>query len=180
MNFKFVFNFTLLATLLCSNISAQSDTIPLKGNGYITTPDAEESILLYKKNRRPPFTRIHGENNPSASIDENNGGISDWYNKDNIISTYFRVEKPGKMELKIVAQGNSTITVSCLGKKKKIKLASDEARTYYVGKYNVKKAGHIKVDIQGKKCDSNGNFGNVYDLIVNGDLGELAYVTPCR
>jgi|GEM_PF-6550267 len=176
MNFKYLLNFTLLATVLCGNVSAQTDTIQLKGNGYITSPDAEATILSYNKTKRPPVAREKEKSKPAARIDEHNGGISDWYDKNNIISTYFRVEKPGAMELKIVAKGNSTITVSCLGKKKKVKLSSDEPRTYYVGKYNVKKPGHIKVDIQGKKCDSNGSYGNVYDIIVNGQLGELAYI----
>ena len=123
MNFKYVLNFTLFATLACGNLSAQSDTIPLKGNGYITYPDAEETILSYNKGKRPPVARGKAENRPTARIDEHNGGISEWGDKSSIICTYFRVEKPGKMELKIVAKGNSTITVTCLGKKKKIKSA---------------------------------------------------------
>lgn len=176
MNFKFSIGLTLLATLLCGNLSARTDTIPLKGNGYITTPDAEAKILSYNKSKRPPTKRGEGENKSSASIDEQNGGISDWNNKNNVISTYFRVEKPGKMELKIIAKGNSIITISCLGKKKKIKLTSDTPKVYPVGKYNVKTPGHIKVDIQGKKCDADGCYGNVYDLIVDGELGELAYI----
>lgn len=176
MNFKYVLNVALFATLACSNLSAQTDTIQLKGNGYITSPDAEQAILSYNKTRRPPVARGKEESKPLARIDEHNGGISNWYDKNTIISTYFNVEKPGNMELKIVAKGNSTITVTCLGKKKKVKLSSDEPQTYYVGKYNVKKPGHIKVDIQGKKCDSEGSYGNVYDLIVNGELGELAYI----
>ena len=138
MNFKYLLNFTLLATVLCGNVSAQTDTIQLKGNGYITSPDAEATILSYNKTKRPPVAREKEKSKPAARIDEHNGGISDWYDKNNIISTYFRVEKPRAMELKIVAKGNSTITVSCLGKKKKVKLSSDEPRTYYVGKYNVK------------------------------------------
>ena len=151
MNLKYVLNFTVLATLLCGNLSAQTDTIPLKGNGYITSPDAEETILSYKKMRRPPMMRGENERKPSARIDEHNGGIADWNDKSSVISTYFRVEKPGKMELKIVAKGNSTITVTCLGKKKKVKLSSDEPKVYSIGKYNVKNPGHIKVDFQGNR-----------------------------
>ena len=176
MKLKYVLSFTMLTALLCGNLSAQTDTIPLKGNGYITSPDAEETILSYKRMRRPPMMRGENERRPSATIDEHNGGIANWNDKSSVISTYFRVEKPGKMELKMVAKGNSTITVTCLGKKKKVKLSSDEPKVYSLGKYNVKNPGHIKVDIQGKKCDANGSFGNVYDIIVNGDLGELAYI----
>ena len=151
MNCKYLLSLALFSTLACGNIMAGSDTIPLKGNGYITSPDAEETILSYKKMRRPPVARGENERKPSATIDEHNGGIADWCDKSSVISTYFRVEKAGKMELKMVAKGNSTITVTCLGKKKKVKLSSDEPRVYNIGKYDVKKAGHIKVDIQGKK-----------------------------
>lgn len=176
MKIKYLLNLCLSATLFCSNLSARTDTIQLKGNGYITSPDAEKTILSYNKTRRPPISRGKGGDRPMARIDEQNGGVADWFDKDIIISTYFRVEKPGELSLKIVAKGNSTITVSCLGKKKKVKLSSDEPQTYNIGKYNIKKPGHIKVDIQGKKCDENGSFGNVYDIIAEGDLGELAYI----
>ena len=142
MNFKYILSLTLFATLACGNVTAQTDTIPLKGNGYITSPDAEETILSYKKGRRPPFAQGVNDRKPSARIDEQNGGISDWCDKSSVISTYFRVEKAGKMELKMVAKGNSTITVTCLGKKKKVKLSSDEPKVYSIGKYNVKNPGH--------------------------------------
>lgn len=168
---------TLLSVLFAIGIvKAESDTIPLKGNGYVTSPDAESVILSYNKTRRPPVMRDKSDEKPLSRIDEHNGGIADWYDDTNIISTYFRVEKPGKMELKIVACGNSVIKVSCLGKSKKIKLKSDTLRVYNVGKFNIEKPGHVKVDIQGKKRGEESVFGNVSDIIVNGDLGELAYI----
>ena len=167
---------SFLGIFLFGNVQAESDTIYLKGNGYITHPDAEKTILSYNKMQRPPKNRININNEFTASIDEQNGGIANWYNKKNIITTYFRVEKPGNMELKIKAYGESTIIVTCLGKKKTIKLDSKEPRIYNVGKYDVKKTGHIKVDIQGKKVYKNNSFGNILALIVNGDLGELSYI----
>lgn len=176
MNFKSILGFTFASLFFANTAAAKCDTIPLKGNGYITSPDAETTLLSYNKTKRPPLARGAENKCPAAYIDEGNGGISDWYNKDCIISTYFRVEKSGQMNLKMIAKGHSTITVTCLGKKKKIKLDSDEARVYNIGKYNVKNAGHVKVDIQGRKADASGSFGNVLDLIVEGDLGELAYI----
>lgn len=176
---KKVFTLLLLGIILSasSTLSAKSDTIPLKGNGYITAPDAEATILSYSKVQRPPRTRHMSESKPTAYIDEHNGGIAEWNDNRTIVSTYFHVENAGKMELQIVAKGHSVITIKCLGKKKNIKLSSDEPKSYKVGSFNVKKPGHIKVDLQGKKLGADGTFGNVLDLIVTGDnLGELAYI----
>ncbi len=177
MKRNFVSFFALLA-LLCSaaHAESESDTILLKGNGYITTPDAETMLVSRKQMRRPPHAREKAADMTVAFIDEHNGGIAEWYDKNNIISTYFHAEKAGEMELKIEAYGNSTITVSCLGKKKKIKLNGETPAIYNVGKFKVKNPGHIKVDIQGKKGGGETTFGNVLSLIVNGNLGELSYI----
>lgn len=167
-----------LFALFCGAAHAEtkSDTILLKNNGYVTTPDAETFILSREKMQRPPHVREQTANTPVARIDEHNGGIAEWYDKENVISTYFHAEKAGEMELKIQAYGHSTITVSCLGKKKKIKLNADSPAIYTVGKFKVKNPGHIKVDIQGKKGGGETTFGNVLSLIVNGNLGELSYI----
>ena len=179
MNLKKILGLITLTLILGSNVnvSAKSDTIPLKGNGYITSPDAEESLLSYGKNHRPPHARSKVVNTPTAYIDESNNGIGEWNSKESVVSVYFRAENSGTMELSIIAKGHSTITIKCLGKKKNIKLSSDEPKTYKVGTYKVKKAGHVKVDIQGKKIGADGTFGNVLDLIVKSDdMGELAYI----
>lgn len=178
MRKKIVSFVALLALMHCGAAYAQfkSDTILLKSNGYVTSPDAESLILSRDKMVPPPGARKNISNLPVAFIDEHNGGIGDWYDKDNIISTYFHVEKAGEMELKIEAYGNSTITVSCLGKKKKVKLTGDTPAIYTIGKFKVKNPGHIKVDIQGKKGGGETSFGNVLSLIVNGNLGEVAYI----
>ena len=176
MNLKSILGLLFMGVTAFSGAYAQSDTILLKGNGYITTPDAESTILKRERMQRPPRSRQLPGRAPVAYIDEHNGGIGNWHDKNNIISTYFHVEKPGEMELKMEAYGHSTITVTCLGKTKKIKLNSDKPAIYKIGKFNIKDAGHVKVDIQGKKCNSDAGFGNVLSLIVNGDLGELAYI----
>ena len=178
MRKKIVSFVAFLALLHCGTAHAQfkSDTILLKNNGYVTSPDAESLILSRDKMMPPPGARKNTGKIPVAFIDEHNGGIANWYDKDNIISTYFHAEKAGEMELKIEAYGNSTITVSCLGKKKKVKLTGDTPAIYTIGKFKVKNPGHIKVDIQGKKGGGETTFGNVLSLIVNGNLGELSYI----
>ena len=105
MNFKSILGFTFASLLFANTAAAKCDTIPLKGNGYITSPDAETTLLSYNKTKRPPLARGAENKCPAAYIDEGNGGISDWYNKDCIISTYFRVEKSGQMNLKMIAKG---------------------------------------------------------------------------
>ena len=93
--------FLCLASLLVASFMAMPAVAPdesvvtLSGNGYITA----------------------GPEN-GAFIDEQHCEIRNWNNSESVTSFYFRTEKAGKMNVAILAKGDSRIEVSLLGKKK--------------------------------------------------------------
>ena len=140
-----------LCSLLSLPVAAQSETVvTLAGNAYVTEG--------------------------KAHIDEGRSAIRNWNNTDAVISFYFKVEKAGKFDLTLKAKGHSQIEVSLLGKKKKVKLNSDELTDVKVGSFKVKQAQYVKVDIRGKKILKGEKFGNVAALLVGGEVGPVVCV----
>lgn len=113
-----------------------------------------------------------------AYIDENRCAIRNWNDAENVISFYFRTEKSGKMTVALNAKGHSQIEVSLLGKKKKIKLDSDELTRVEVGTFKVKAPGYVKMDVRGVKINSGDSFGNVAAAYVGGDVAPVVCVGP--
>jgi hypothetical protein len=130
---------------------AQSETVvTLAGNAYVTEG--------------------------KAHIDERRSAIRNWNNTEDIISFYFKTEKAGKFDLTLKAKGHSQIEVSLLGKKKTVKLNSDELTNVKVGTFKVAKAQYVKVDIRGKKLLKGDKFGSVSALLVGGEVGPVVCV----
>lgn len=160
---------TALMVLFPLGIHAERvDTIPLSGNGYIAVPDVD-----FKQMRQGG-----GHRSSPAFIDERRGGISNWRSEETIASVYFRVEEAGRFNLQLIGYGHSVITVTACGSAKKVKLNSDTPCAVKVGKFVVKAPGYVRVDLQGVKAESDRGFGNVTDLIVTADLGEVTYIRP--
>ena len=140
-----------LSSLLALPVVAQSETVvTLAGNAYVTEG--------------------------KAHIDEHRSAIRNWNNTQDVISFYFKTEKAGKFDLTLKAKGHSQIEVSLLGKKKTVKLNSDELTNVKVGTFKVTKAQYVKVDIRGKKLLKGDKFGSVSALLVGGEVGPVVCV----
>lgn len=153
----------VLVSLLTLPIAAQEEsTVTLAGNAYITANPKNDTEGKSKRSR--------------VFIDERTSAIRNWNSSETVISFYFKAEKSGKMDVALKAKGHSTIEVTLLGKKKNVRLDSDELSCVKVGTYKVKKAEYIKVDIRGKKINKGEDFGNVAALVVGGDVAPVVCV----
>ena len=141
------------ALLLALPAIAQSESIvTLSGNAYITSGH-------------------------TAFIDEDHCTIRNWNDQETVISFYFRTEKSGNMNIALQAQGNSSIEVSLLGKKKKVKLESETLSRVELGTFKVKTPGYIKMDIRGLKINKGSDFGSIASVMVSGDACPVVCVT---
>ncbi len=142
---------SLLAFLLsiCFWVQSQQLTVGFSGNSYVT------------------------EHRDGAQITEN--GIANWTNPQTVISTYFYLHQPEKVDLSLYAKGHSEIKVSYGKKSFKVKLNSDDYAQIPVGKIDVREAGYVRIDLQGlsKKGEY---FGDVKQLLVDNVSGSSNYV----
>ncbi|MDE6085220.1 MAG: DUF3472 domain-containing protein [Muribaculaceae bacterium] len=144
--------FWLTALLLLTTLFAQSETVAigLSGNGYVT-------------NHRD-----------GARITES--GLADWTNPGSDISVYFYLQEPTKTNISILAKGHSEIKVSYGKKDFKVKLNSDQFTQIPVGRIDVKKPGHVRIDFRGIKKQGK-TFGEIKQVILDNVSGECNYIT---
>lgn len=106
-------------------------------------------------------------------------GLSGWTSAQAVISIYFRVEKPGNMRLALkmkVPDGRSIFRIS-VAEKSDVKTASGKNFSIIrAGNVSVKKAGYVKVDIQGIS-KTGASFGEVSDLLIDVHPAEDAVFT---
>ena len=146
----------VVASLFVLPAVAQGESVvTLSANGYVTA-GPEKNVF----------------------IDEQRCELRNWNSPETVVSFYFRAEKSGKMDVALKAKGHSKIEVSLLGKKKKIKLDSDELELVKVGTFKVQEPGYIKMDIRGLKIKAGDSFGNVAAVIVGGDVAPVVCVSP--
>ncbi len=143
---------------------------------FMSLPAAAQNESLVTLSANAYVTASPDEN--GAYIDENRCAVRNWNDADNVISFYFRTEKSGKMTVALNAEGHSQIEVSLLGKKRKIKLDSDELTRVEVGTFNVKTPGYVKMDVRGVKIIKGDSFGNVAAVYVGGDVAPVVCVGP--
>ncbi|MDE6303693.1 MAG: DUF5077 domain-containing protein, partial [Paramuribaculum sp.] len=142
-----------LTILFCIGMIAcaqpQQLVVGLSGNGYVTT------------------------NHHGARI--TNNGLSRWTNPETIVSVYFYVSQPEKADLSLYAKGHSEIKVSYGKQSFKVDLQSDDFTQVPVGSIDIKKAGYVRIDLQGisKKGHS---YGEVEQLLVDNVSGPSNYV----
>lgn len=106
-------------------------------------------------------------------------GLGNWTSASSVTSVYFRIEKPGDVNLALrikIPEGKSTFKVSAEGKNYTVSASNTNFDTIKAGKISVAKAGYIKVDIQG--ISKTGDyFGDVSDLILTGAAADGAVFT---
>ncbi|MBR4967423.1 MAG: DUF3472 domain-containing protein [Bacteroidaceae bacterium] len=156
------FQWLFLAAVLLPfvpSVAQDENVVTLAGNAYVTaTSEGDDSKNVY--------------------IDEQNCALRNWDSAEDVISFYFKVEKSGKINVALQAKGDSRIEASLLGKKKKIKLNSDELSRVEVGTFKVKTPGYVKMDIRGLKINGGADFGNVSAVLVGGDAAPVVCVAP--
>ena len=146
----------LVASFMALPVVAQSESVvTLSGNGYVTAGPEK-----------------------NAFIDEQRCELRNWNSTETVVSFYFRAEQSGKMNVALQAKGHSKIEVSLLGKKKKVKLDSDEPVRVELGTFKVKEPGYIRMDIRGLKIKEGEGFGNVAAVYVGGEVTPVVCVGP--
>ena len=148
-NAKFLSLLMVMCSMfLCANAQEKLQ-VDLSGNGYVT--------------KGFDGARITGK------------GLQGWTDKQSVVSVYFYLREPSQIKLSLLAQGDSKILVECNGKKRIVRLSCSERQEVSVGSFNIKKAGYVKVNLQGITKRSQ-TYGEVSTLIVEGAKGEVRYV----
>jgi hypothetical protein len=104
-------------------------TIPLAGNAFSSKPFAEKQIIT-----------------------EN--GIENWTDSGEYVTVYFRVSKPGLIDLSIPSdalktEGNATLEFTVNGVSKKTDFTDSNKKEYFIGNWDIKEAGYVAVIIKG-------------------------------
>jgi hypothetical protein len=125
-------------------------SIPATGNSWVINDNSLNSKIITKS------------------------GIKNWTETSTRIRTYFRVEKPGILNLALrlkVSSGTSTIVVSTENEKKTISLSNNSFDTISVGTFNIEKPGYQWIEFQG--IDKTGDlFADVSDILISGTATE--------
>lgn len=131
-------------------------TIPFKCNGYVTPLDPESKLT-------PDFANKIIANGYSLPNDAEMiaGGWLPKYQEQtpHQVSIFFYTAFTGHLHIGLraedVPQGVAELKVKCCGKSFNLKVADTDAqKDYYVGRVNVKQAGHIRVDIEPVKTSA--------------------------
>lgn len=102
-------------------------------------------------------------------------GLTQWSGLTSVVSVYFYLHQPEELTLLLNARGQSVVNVTCNGKKKRVKLSSDQFSDIPVGKMSVKTPGYVRVDITGVKKNGE-SFGEISALVLDGLKGKASYV----
>ena len=101
-------------------------------------------------------------------------GINFWSNSDTRIRTYFRVEKPGKIQIGIngkVQNGSSVIKLTFNGKSKEFKLSNTVFENINVANFNIETPGYYFVELQGVYKEDK-EFAKVKEVLISGKPTE--------
>lgn len=125
-------------------------TVALAGNAYVTSTVPADEIIT-------------------------STGLANWNNSNTITSTYFRVNRTGKLTVhlkaKVAPAGNSsTIKVTVNGTAFNVNLSGADSKTYAVGSVNIQQIGYVKIDLQGVS-KTGVYFGDVSDIILSDYVG---------
>jgi len=140
--FQFLFGAVCLANKT-GNAEPATIVVPLGGNGWLSK-------------------------NATAKI--NKEGLTNWSDKTETITVYFRTETAGNAELSLqlnVPEGNSKISLTAAGKTFTKEISNSKSEIIKIGNIQIKQPGYVKIELKG--ISKTGNiFANVSDLIVSG------------
>lgn len=125
---------------------ASSYSVPLAGNGYVTTLASGGSEVI------------------------TGNGLGNWTNAASITSAWFRLSLTGTLNVSIrakVPSGTSNIRVTVNGTAFTKSITGSSYATHSIGSVTVSAAGYVRVDLKGiSKTGS--YFGDVSDIIISG------------
>lgn len=137
-----VFGSLLLAAVLAGSGRVEPVIVPLGGNGYFTVTG--------------PGDQLGGR-----------GGMR-WRSAEGVVSIYFRVDRPTELDLGlkgIRVDGSSQIRVSVGERDFTVELKEGGPSDVAIGRVNVERAGHVRVDLKGIRKSGDG-FGSFDGLTV--------------
>jgi len=126
--------------------------------------------------------------NPLGTVISKNG-ISNWFNKETEIYTFFKVSKKGRLNVSLKGHvrgdGISTINV-IIGdannfektkQEKQVKISGSIIQEYTIGDFDISFAGYLKVVLKGVNKTAV-SFANITDIVISGPatLGENIFV----
>ena len=102
--------------------------------------------------------------------DITNEGLTDWTSPQTTCKTYFKTNQTGTLKLSLFLNPNgskSKISITVLDKSVELTADGNTEKEYFVGEWNLTKAGYVAVEIQGI-AKTNGSFGTISKLVVSG------------
>lgn len=125
---------------------ASSYSVPLAGNGYVTTLASGGAEVI------------------------TGNGLGNWTNANSITSVWFRLAQTGTLNVSLrakVPSGTSNIRVTVNGTNFTKTITGASYATHAIGSVTVASAGYVRVDLKGiSKTGS--YFGDVSDIIISG------------
>lgn len=144
-------NYLIIALMLCIGLLGRAEelTVGLAGNAYVV--------------------------NARSGAQISGDGLERWTNPESVVSVYFYLHQPQKVELSLLAKGHSQIKVSYDKQTFNVNLQSRDFATVPVGTIDVRKPGYVRIDLQGVSKIGR-SFGDVKQLIVGNVEGRSSYV----
>lgn len=103
------------------------------------------------------------------------GGIGEWQSESSVFSIFFRVDRAALLDLSLRLKGSgaeSVIRARVEGKSFEQKVAGGAVHEIELGSVAVKKAGYVRVDLQGIRKEGEA-FAEVSDLLVGSEVAAL-------
>lgn len=146
-------SFLILLILFCGScrenrmqLPENAITVPVAGNTYVT------------------------EGTEGAKI-SNRGEITSWTQSEALLSTWFKVSNPGKLQLFVKTKPvdtSSTLEVSLLGKSFTVEIEKAEEPIFLIGTVTVSAPGYIRVDAKGIKKETP-DFPFITEYFISGE-----------
>jgi len=165
---------SLFLFCLFSCISIEND---IEYDGYPKGSYSTSHHRRYIKHRVPisgnSFITFRSEDSHTNEV-ITDLGLGNWTSSSTIISTYFRVSKPGRLSIGLrakVPQGRSVVKVSIGNTHKNLSLTGNKIADHTAGTFHISSPGYVKIDIQGVE-KTGGYFADVTDIVFSGPVAS--------